>query len=88
MKEKRRDMFVLTDLEENYYPWDPWDGHLLQVSEEWTRGEELKVVEDVVDNIVCNLYWVVEEATKVYRNRDRDVRGGKDRLDNLSRGDG
>jgi hypothetical protein len=50
--------------------WDAWDGHLLRVTEKWTQGPELETVEDVVDNIVCNLSFVEDDAIKVFRTYD------------------
>lgn len=50
----------------HYYLWDSWDGRVLKVPDEWT--EDLEKVEDVVDMILCSLYWVLQDVVKVLRD--------------------
>lgn len=65
VKAAKRDKYILQDAKGIYYLWGLWDGHLLRVTDEWTEG--LDSVEAVVDNIICNLYWVEEDTVTVFR---------------------
>lgn len=69
IKDGKTDLFLLIDADNIYYLWDIWDSHLLQVPDEWTSGENLQEIEDKVETIIGNIYWVLEESTKVYRTR-------------------
>jgi hypothetical protein len=70
VKEEDGETWILQDAKGTFYLWDAWDGHLLRVTEKWTQGPELETVEDVVDNIVCNLSFVEDDAIKVFRTYD------------------
>jgi hypothetical protein len=70
VKEEDGETWILQDAKGTFYLWDAWDGHLLRVTEKWTKGPELETVEDVVDNIVCNLSFVEDDAIKVFRTYD------------------
>ena len=69
MKDGKTNLFLSIDANNIYYLWDVWDSHLLKVPDEWTSGENLQEIEDKVETIIGNIYWVLEESTKVYRNR-------------------
>jgi len=68
LKDPEIDQYILQDANGLYYLWDLWDGHLLRVTDKWTKGDDLIEVEDVVDNILCNLFWVEQDTVKVFRN--------------------
>jgi hypothetical protein len=67
LRELGEDQWILQDAKGMHYLWDVWDGHLLRVTEEWTRGSELEKVEDVIRNILGSLSFVEEDAVKVFR---------------------
>lgn len=68
MKDSDCDMFLLTDADGKFYLWDPWDGHLLRAADKWTVKEGMVEIEDQVHNILRNLYWVVKQATVVFKD--------------------
>jgi hypothetical protein len=61
-------MWILQDTQGVYYLWYMWEGVLTRIMEEYTKGPELKSVEDVVHNILCNLSWVEDDAVRVYKD--------------------
>lgn len=72
LKEKDGDWYLLMDAKD-YYLWDPWDGHLLRVSDEIVNEdnddpyEGLEGVEKAVHNIISGLYWALKDAQAVFR---------------------
>lgn len=59
--------FTLKDAKGLYYLWNMWEGHLWRVTDNWTKGDGLVSIEAVVDNILCNISWVENDAVKVFR---------------------
>jgi hypothetical protein len=48
-------------------PMDMWGWLAPKVDEEWTIDDGLDTTGEVVDSILCNLTWVMEESEQVFR---------------------
>jgi hypothetical protein len=66
LKEDGEDPWILQDAKGVFYLRDAWDGRLFRVKPFWTEDPKLDTIEKRVDNIVCNLTWVEDDAERIF----------------------
>lgn len=77
LKERDSERCLLIDAEGSYYVWDLWDGALFRVAEERTVDGDLDSVEDVVSNVLGNLYGSSQRPSRWFARRQmRRMDGG------------
>lgn len=65
-EEDDEDPWILYDANGMLYLWDELDGRLSRVRDHWVQGSDLDSVESKVDNIICNVTWVEDDAVRIF----------------------